>query len=214
MTKEIIMLPIKQKQVVDKITTAGFKASDFIFEPKSNEEFSLIYKAIPGYIFQRTENPTARRFEYCPGSNGEYKSLFIYLGFGSLIDNMDKWLSALKENIEIGNPWKEIEDTFESMVFNSYDEMFTVTEQENIAEKLNHLLTYFETLKIDVSKIADDIEHLNEMSSKVSKKDWIILFLGNITGFIINGLITTEDTSNVWAYINTLFSGLNPTLLQ
>lgn len=216
MTTEFIMLPVKQKQVVDKIKAAGFKPNDFVFEPKSNEEFSLTYKTIPVFVYQRMAKPNTGNFGYSPASNGNFRAMFRFSGFGSLIENIDKWFNAIKENIEIGNPWEDIEDikdTMDSMGFDSYEEMFTATEQEKIAEKLNNLLSYFQILKIDVSKIKDDVEHLKEMSSKISKKDWILLFLGNITGFIFTGLITTEHTSLVWEYVKNLFSGFNIKLL-
>lgn len=211
------MLPIKQKQVVDKIKAAGFKSNDFVFEPKSNEEFHLTYKAIPVFAFQRMAKPNADNFEYSPASNGNLRVAFKFSSFDNLIVNLDKWFLAIKENIEIGNPWEDTEDiknTMDSMGFNSYEEMFTTTEQEKIAETLDNMLTYFETLKIDVSEIKDDVEHLKEMSSKISKKDWIMLFLGNITGMIFSGLITSESTSLVWEYVKTLFSGFNPKLLS
>lgn len=213
MTTKIIMLPIKQKQVVDKIRAAGFKPNDFVFEPKSNEEFSLIYKAIPVFVYQRMAKPNTGNFGYSPASNGNLRAAFRFTGFGSLMDNIDKWFDAIKENIEIGNPWEYIENTMDSMNFDSYEEMFSATEQEKIAETLDNMLSYFKTLEIDVSKIKDDVEHLKEMSSKISKKDWILLFLGNITGFIFTGLITTEHTSLVWEYVKNLFSGFNIKLL-
>lgn len=213
MTTKIIMLPIKQKQVVDKIKAAGFKPNDFIFEPKSNEEFSLTYKPIPVFVYQRMAKPNTGNFGYSPASNGNLRAAFRFTGFGSLMDNIDKWFDAIKENIEIGNPWEDIENTMDSMNFDSYEEMFSATEQEKIAETLDNMLSYFKTLEIDVSKIKDDVEHLKEMSSKISKKDWILLFLGNITGFIFTGLITTEHTSLVWEYVKNLFSGFNIKLL-
>lgn len=213
MTTKIIMLPIKQKQVVDKIRAAGFKPNDFVFEPKSNEEFSLIYKAIPVFVYQRMAKPNTGNFGYSPASNGNLRAAFRFTGFGSLMDNIDKWFDAIKENIEIGNPWEDIENTMDSMNFDSYEEMFSATEQVKIADTLDNMLSYFKTLEIDVSKIKDDVEHLKEMSSKISKKDWILLFLGNITGFIFTGLITTEHTSLVWVYVKNLFSGFNIKLL-
>jgi len=212
-SKEIIMLPIKQKQVVDKIKAAGFKPNDFIFEPKSNEEFSLTYKTIPVFVYQRMAKPNTGNFGYSPASNGNLRAAFRFTGFGSLMDNIDKWFDAIKENIEIGNPWEDIENTMDSMNFDSYEEMFTADDQEKIADTLDNMLSYFKTLEIDVSKIKDDVEHLKEMSSKISKKDWILLFLGNITGFIFTGLITTEHTSLVWEYVKNLFSGFNIKLL-
>src|SRR5690606_26856131 len=109
------------------------------------------------------------------------------------------WLKSIRENIEIGNPWEDIEnEEMNDLNFDSYEEIFNNKEQIIIEKKLDLFLLEFEKLKIDTNIIKEDIQHLKTMSGKISKKDWILLFLGSTTSWIFASLLPPEHTHTIW----------------
>jgi len=207
MANNLTMLPVRQKQIVDKIKAAGLSPKDFEFRPVSHEEFSLTYKPIPSFIIGRVSNQNLYRFD--PGPGGHPSITFQFKGFNGILEYLDQWFNAIKENISIGNPWEEIEEAKETMnnaAFDSYDDVFTAEDQLLVASKLDFLIEEFKKLEIDVESIANDLDHLKVMSGRISKKDWFLLLLGNITGWIFGGVIPAEVSLSAWEHVKVLFT--------
>lgn len=206
MSEEIKMLPIRQQQIVDKIKSEGFSTKDFFFEPSTNDWFSMYFKPNKVYSLKIVD----KRFSYCPGLYGNMNSTGLVKNWLDNLKILENWLKCLKKNLSIGNPWQEIEDfkdEMKEMNFDSYEEMFNDEDKIKIEKRLETLLTHFVDVKIDITQIKIDVEHLKNMSHKVSKKDWILLLLGNITGWIFTGLIPSEHVQSIWSYVKALFSG-------
>jgi len=216
MSGNLIMLPIRQKQIVDTIKKGGFKQKDFDFIPLSNEDFNIIYKAFPEYKYIKSEKIN-QLYSMTPAPGGRIIMGDQTRGFGQRIVSLGTWLKALKENIEIGNPWEEIrsfQNDMNEIRFDSYEEMFSKDERIKIDQKLNLLLDHIRTLEIETSQIQEDVKHLKSMAGTISKKDWILLLLGCITGWIFTNMITPEQTQLIWEYIKVLFSGFKLKFLQ
>ncbi len=206
------MLPIKQKQIVDIIKAGGFKTNDYIFTPIDNESFILKLKNDVDYHL------TIRNKKYYikPGQNG----IMMAEGESTTWDKglywLEYWLKAVKENVEIGNPWEDIEDAKEQMNemnFDSYEEIFNEEEQNKIEVKLNLLIAEIHKLNIDTTIIKEDISHLNKMSGQISKKDWILLLIGTVTSWVFSSELPLEYSQTIWGTVKTLFSGFKSKLI-
>ena len=211
-TKETKMLPVRQKAIVDLLKSNQLNPAHFDFVPISNDWFTIFYNRHSIFNFQFDK----WKFDYCPGPNGKFKVSGEIARWEGGIAQLNSWLQSLKENILIGNPWEEIEEVKErmsAMNFDSYEEMFNEDDRNRINLKLAKLLDYFEENKITSIDIKNELKHLSEMSDKVSKKDWIMIFLGLITSWIFQDIITSDKSQNIWEFISNLFQGLNIPLL-
>ena len=202
------MMPVRQKQVADRIFKNGFNSQDFEFTPLSALQFNVHYKPNRFYLFSVDQQLF---YMGVPGANGNPTFREKAKDWEGILKGFDVWLEYLSENIDAGNPWEEIQATKENlnnMQFDSYEEMLNEDEQKTFSAKIDMLVEHFETLQIDVTAIRDEMEHLKEMSSKVSKKDVFLLFLGTITSLITSAVIPANKVGDVWNYIITMFSSL------
>jgi hypothetical protein len=221
MEQELKMLPVRRNLIADKIKSSGLNVNDFLFSPVSNDEFILNYKPINEFKFWQSghrvsRDTQAKLYSYTPGSNGKLNFSFEYKGFDSLLENMNGWLNAIRENIEIGNPWDsfdEIKQLFEINEFTSYEEMFTDEDQIKTSQSLDDLVRHLETQNVDIKLIKEDINHLKTMTSKISKKDWKLLFVGSVTSWILSGQITFEHIHSLADNFSHIVKSLTSYLL-
>ncbi|MCE3225471.1 MAG: hypothetical protein K0S32_22 [Bacteroidetes bacterium] len=202
------MLPIRQNQIADLIKSHGFKPTDFEFKPITNEYFNLTYKLNTNFLMTIQD----KKHYIKPAQQGRWVTNGETANWETALLRVDYWLNALKENVTIKNPWEEIENTQNYMGeinFESSTEVFTSDEQKNIENKLNQLLLKIETLNVNIEIVNTDINHLNEMSGKISKKDWILLMLGTITGWLFTSLISSDQAHFVWESVKNIFSGFD-----
>lgn len=212
MNDTIKMLPIRQKEIVNKIKSVGFKLSDFKFNPATNDTFVINYLSIADYYIS-IQN---KRYTLKPAQNGIMMATGDAATWDTGLKWLEYWLVGLKENVEIGNPWEDIEDAKEQMHemnFDTYEEVFNEEEQNKIEVKLNLLLAEMHKLNINTTIIKEDIAHLNTMSGQVSKKDWVLLLMGTITSWVFSSLLSPEHTQTIWETVKTLFSGFKSKLI-
>jgi hypothetical protein len=213
MVENIIMLPVRQKQIVETIEQAGLKKTEVEFIPTGPNKFEIYYKKNKFYCFKIDQKNT---FKGIPGSDGRLAFQGQLKEWEGCLKALGIWVKYVLQNISIGNPWEEIEnqkEDFTEMNFDNYEELFSTDEQNKIADKLDKLLVEFERLHIDVTSITSDLDHLKSMSNQISKKDWILLFLGNITSWTFTNIIPNEHTNTIWEIVKDLFSGFNIKLL-
>ncbi len=213
MSERDIMLPFRQKQIVERIKALNFNTKEFEFTPINNDEFLIKYKTNPDYHIRIKNN----KHYIKPAQGGKLSANGETANFETALIRVDYWLNAVRQNLDAGNPWGEVENAKERMHdinFNSYNEVFNTEEQKLISKKLEQLFAEITLLQIDTKVIRADIEHLNSMSAKVSKKDWIVLLLGIITSWIFTGIMPPEHTSTVWESIRSIFSGFKLKFLE
>lgn len=212
MSDTIKMLPVRQKVIVDKIKSLGFKLSDFKFNPATNDFFVINYLPITEYYISIHN----KKYALMPAQNGILGAGGEAATWDTGLKWLDYWLRALKENIEVGNPWEDIEDAKEQMNemdFDTYEEVFNEEEQSKIEKKLDQLLLEITKLNIDTTEIKKDIIHLNTMSGKISKKDWVLLLMGTVTSWVFGNLLSPEHTQTIWECVKNLFSGFKHKLI-
>lgn len=209
-----IMLAIRQREITDSIIKNGFSLDDFEFKPISNDEFSIYYK--PNKIFSLRQSAKKTQgikkmnvYTMIPFVKGVYKETFDFEGFDVLKEKLEIWLNALRENVEIGNPWDIFGNNTEfsqDINFDSYEEVFTEEEEKVIHLKLDLLLGKIKKLELETSSISEDINHLKEMTNKISKKDWILLFVGMMSSWGLQTLAPSEVLDSIVGWTKELFS--------
>jgi hypothetical protein len=120
------------------------------------------------------------------------------------------WAQNLKNEIDIGDPWEEIQklkNDINQIHFDSYEEMFTDSECGSIGSKLELFYKEVEKLSITSSQIKSDIEHLKEMTNKISKKDFMLLALGTIAQWVLGNIITPKHVNSVLFLFQTILLG-------
>lgn len=208
-----LMLPKRQKQLVDRLFEFGFLQQDFVFTPFDNDNFQLQYKHKDQYNYVHRD----KRIVFSPGNNHQLKTTLVSKGFSDGLRFLSVWLTEMKENLDIGNPWQEdpaMKDFFEDSEFNPYEEIMSEEEQYIFAERIDNLLGEFKQLRIDTTKISDDFNHLKKISSKVSKKDVALLLIGMIGSHIMTGLIPPQNIPSVWTLVANLLRGIRTLLLN
>lgn len=144
------MLAIRQRKITNTIIQNGFSLDDFIFKPISNNEFNISYKPnlnfslfFSGSKSQSRGVKVNKLYTMTPALNGEEKYTFTYADFDDLTSKLNTWLKALKENVEIGNPWdifKGNTEFTEAINFDNYEEVFTEEDEIVVHNKLDLLL--------------------------------------------------------------------------
>lgn len=200
------MLPVKQKEITDRIQKLGFRKSEFSFTSTGEESYELSYKPNAHYNFKVDHN---LNHSGVPGSKGKHQFNGRANNWLDSLSTLEAWLRYVKENVDVGDPWQEViseQQKLNEETFGNYDETLTEEEQKVFSNKLDLMLDHFSALQLDIGKMKDDIAHLKDQSSKISKKDLLLLFIGTVSSYMMAGIIPPNMASEVWHYIIDLFS--------
>jgi hypothetical protein len=83
--------------------------------------------------------------------------------------------------------------------------LFSEKDIEAIDHGLDLISQQLKEIGLFNNEIKEDIKNIKESSKRVSQKEWFLLLLGNITGWIFNEFITPEQANNIWFLIKALF---------
>jgi hypothetical protein len=207
-----MMLPIRKSQIGERLSIAGFNAKEFELVAENNHSYKLIYTANPAFYYELNGNVP----KYCPGVNGNIIGSGRANQWEDHFKSLQIWLNALKANLKVIDPWTELKETFSEDQSNAgnYEDFLTDEEQVKFANVLDQLLIKMEELNIRTEQIAKDMEHLKEMSAKISKKDIALLLLGSGTSYVMQGLIPSEKASTLLKFIQDSFKAFKGYLLS
>lgn len=211
-----IMLAVRQKKITEKIIQNGFNLNDFDFKPISNDEFSIYFRPNNTFFMRQTGKKSMKLkqinvYTMRPYVNGEIKFEFDFDTFDNLIQRFEIWLSALRENVDIGNPWDifKSSDWFSAQnEFDNYEELFTHDDQLKTHLKLDLLLDRVQQLGIDDKNIVNDIAYLKEATNRLSKKDWFLLFSGVFLSWGLSAIMSKENVQTLIEYAGNLISSI------
>ncbi|RZJ83565.1 MAG: hypothetical protein EOO20_22570, partial [Chryseobacterium sp.] len=94
------MLKSRQKSIVDMIKDKNLIPAQFKFQPETND-FYLIELNESDFYFKTNQDG----FHMRPGLNNKLDSSANAGGFGATLVYFEKWLTAIAQEMEIGNPW-------------------------------------------------------------------------------------------------------------
>lgn len=191
------MLNVRQKEITDRIKSTGFKLKEFHFKATNNHFFELVFIGTD-FRFKTS----MKGLFMSPGLDG---GSTITANPGSWEPNLvklEKWLSIIMLEKEIGNPWEEDEDNFYfySEINEGHEDgeaSFTETEIKNIsiclAEIKQYLLSNTALTQQQLNTIQSDIKRLEANSNKVSKKDWFFLLIGLLFSWVLGGILPPDQ---------------------
>ncbi|TVR42346.1 MAG: hypothetical protein EA392_00440 [Cryomorphaceae bacterium] len=206
----LAMLPARQKRLADTIIECGFRPTEFDFEPLSNEAFNLKYKAIPAFQMKYQKGGNHKGyFNISPGPNQTMRKDIEIAGFEKTLVSLKQWLDYLRENVEVVNPWDEVESVKDEVFgdrFDSYEELLDDETIKMFDQKLTMLLEYFESQNVDVAEIKEDIAFLKTESKRAPKRSLRNQFMGIVLSWFVTGLVPPEIVPEAMEYIKRLFA--------
>jgi len=212
------MLKSRQKMIVDLIKAKNLLPSQFNFHPETNDYYLIGLKGTD--LFFKTDGGG---FTMRPGLNGKLESSANAGGFGPNLTYFEKWVDAIYKEIEIGDPWIDGNDS-NSQIFEEINEEyadlatgFNQVQLERISSgliEIQHLLITSSSLsEHQTAQIRDDIRRLEENSSKISAKDWYLLFVGQLFSWLASGFLTPDQPKIIFKMIGAYISlGIQNTL--
>lgn len=212
------MLKSRQKMIVDIIKAKNLLPTQFTFHPDTNDYYMVVLKETDLY-FKTSESG----FKMRPGMNGKFESSGNVGGFVANLPYFQKWMDAIAQEIEIGDPWIDNTDN-NSQIFEKINEEyadlavdFSQMQLERISRGLgeiqNLLINSTALSELQTTQIRDDIRRLEENSSKISAKDWYLLFVGQLFSWLASGLLTPDQPKIIFKMIGAyISSGIQLTL--
>lgn len=201
----MLMTPYRSKQVSDKIIEQKFKKNEFSFSPTHEERFSLKYNDIPHFSFDVNEN---KHVYGRPGLQGKMDYVRSFKTWEDVLSMVGEWLENLRHNIDIGNPWEDVNSSSQKIFNGNEEEILNDEDRKFIDEKLDIILEALSTMDININAIRVDLEHLKKSSEQISKKDWQLMFYGSLFGWVVNETIPKESINNVFSTIMTHFKNI------
>lgn len=191
------MLKSRQKEITKVIKEKGFKLNEFEFTPSTNIFFTVKWKG-SGFYFKTTTDGYAMS----PGIKGKINEAANVGGWDANLHQMGHWLDCVLKEKEVGDPWKEDDDEFQfyqeiNEEYADGETSFTESEIKNItvclAEIKQHLLSNAKLSEQQVNAIQGDIKRLEANGSKISAKDWYLLFGGLLLSWVAGGILTPDQ---------------------
>ena len=126
------------------------------------------------------------------------------------------WLRTVKQEIEIVDPWEEIEKYLPGSTVNlenesgnaqfTYDQVVHITEA---VEKLKkEIANNFHLKGLEEKLVQQKLDYLIDRSKKLGKIDWKNLFLGTLMGLAANLAFNPEQAKTLWTLVRICFKGI------
>jgi hypothetical protein len=123
------------------------------------------------------------------------------------------WLRNLSREISSPNKWERLQNEIKHINItndiDSNEEKFTVTEFEELEQRINTLKS--EIIKIELTEsqintINSKLDHLTTLAKVMNRFDWKSLFIGTIISIIIQLEVNPNNAKLLWSYIRSIFS--------
>ena len=127
-----------------------------------------------------------------------------FLRSSQIIKSIQDWAKRVKEYEEMPDFWdlRRDEDLLTSSQYDAADNTpFTLDEQAAISVQIAQIKEYvkktYSLTEEQMSRVEARLDEAEEASSRISRKDWILLFSGSIFTLIIAGTVTPDIAQHV-----------------
>jgi hypothetical protein len=194
------MSDVRQKQISHAIIEGGFQIVEFEFIATGQSEFSLSFKADPEFNFNSSVVTARFICEYSPASDGRLNTTVFPGTWTKVVDAVKSWLVYLRQNLDAGNPWKELINIQEEKldIDDNDESLFTEDQLYFIDKKIDIIFEAIKDFAINFEEIKNDLEYLKFEARKTSKKSWGLMVKGNFFGWFLNNYVPRESTSQIW----------------
>ena len=215
----MILLTSQKNSIYEIIEAMGLSPLQFEFV-EVDSVFDLYAKATKllfkntGWYFQFEQNSQIRdgthAAQYSPGKT-TLKVDVYKTNWSGIIKHFWVWLEYLKREITSEDKWSRLNRLVESSRFNFTDDFnqLTFQEYENLVEKIDVLKERISKLEIQpqqIEQINAKLDHITELSKKMTKMDWRNLFVGTIISILIQLSLSPEVGQQILDIIRELFS--------
>lgn len=122
-----------------------------------------------------------------------------------IIDHFGRWLRAVKLEIDAPDKWAILREANQFLGELARAELsntpFTPAEQSHISAKLDEIKTYLtesrSLTEAQAESIRKKIDHADEASRRLGRKDWIVLFLGALISVVLSVVLPPQEVEHV-----------------
>jgi hypothetical protein len=193
------LLVSKQREVAQRVLAAGFSRSDFEFmDLQAGAQITALRHQSGKY-----------RFDFYPGDNwvvnyspAEHTAESGLIGVGQwerVLTQVDLWLSYIRREEEVTNPWAAFAESTEPFDLGGDDDNnspFSEAEQDEIVRRLGDIRAYL----LDQGIVADADRHdvmarlgrIEDASRRLGRLDWRSFAIGALVELALIGYATPE----------------------
>ncbi len=215
-----LILNSQKKEVFDLITQFDLEPANFFWdEENSTYDYSLNVSCLrfaDSIFFFKFD--FVKNSHYCIYSPAEDKiRVESHPGSWQLeVQYVIKWLSSLKREISIIDPWDEIEKYIpgENVDFKSEgaNEPFTFSQVEHITKSLNKLKEEIDknyTLNQEQAAIVQSkLDYLIDRAKNIGRLDWKNIFVSTIINIAFILAMDVEQAKLLWNLVKICFRGI------
>jgi hypothetical protein len=124
----------------------------------------------------------------------------------TLLPRISRWLEEVKQDLNTPDLWAELQRDAKllgagsSMV--TENTPFTADEQREIAERLKSLGEYVSVMhslsKAQIQTLEEKLDYLIDASTRLGRKDWLIVFIGAILSYVFGAAILPESAHTIF----------------
>ena len=206
---DLFLLKVQKEKVFNSMKEMGLNPLDFRFSEVQSQltsglNVSKIFFKDSKYFFLFDFNRDEERWcQFSPGVEKmvEWEKSYDWESVGRIFI---PWLESLITEINTDDPWEifsKSQQLFESNTTEIENNAFTSEEIKLLAQKLdtieNHIISLQHSTVEEIKVIHENFTEIKKASNRIGKKDWTLLFLGNITSMLITKLITPENINSI-----------------
>lgn len=183
----------------------------------SNEKFDVLVYKDSSYYFQFAISSDNFQWKRSPGISRliENGGTDVFSAWDSMIGAASKWLESLK--IEVSDPdlWENLPETSDSLWQASEsdinDSMFTVEERKTIVQGIQEIREFAIETGMEAAEIKlldGKLDYLVESSSKLSRKDWILVVSGTLLSIATSQTFDSSAAKAIFEIAGKAFNQL------
>lgn len=219
------LLRSQRNEIFTILQNRGFTPADFDLQEidiGEQETAHLVHKTT-GYYFQiRIRRFSTPPFQatYSPGSEflNEMETCSTW---PDVIINLESWLSFILKETEAPDLWDGLQggnQLLQDATEQSSDHLpFTDAELLQIRECLKEIKSYViktKELTDTQRKIVDArFDHMEEVATRMGRKDWLTLLIGNLLGIAYNLALSGDSTRDLFGFAAIIIKKILGTML-
>ena len=206
------LFPTQENELFDLIDSLKLNPKDFQFENKKDGAKLIIDYRGFAFFFSIAESTQSRFIiKYFPDNYLSESELINSQDWKTLISHFKAWLAKVKGQVQVPDKWKLLSQAQSDFQFIEVPlgDHFSVEEYNMVTTKIDIFKESLKEINLtqeQYKSLSASIEELKESAKSISKKDWLLLFVGTIVTQSVALSITPENISSIWSIFKTVFT--------
>ena len=219
------LLTSHKNQVFQALTRHKLKLEDFEWSECASERTDdlavpILVHVPTGFFFLFDQNNEKDWVMYTPGSDQTKEQ--AYPGtWSATMSHVIKWAANLHREITAPDLWdtiKQQKQLAESSLAPSANAPFSPAEQQQIAQAIEQLkielIAATKATGEKLERIEEQTQYLVDASTRLGRKDYLLLLLGSITSFVIEHTLASDAARRLMSVATQLLGWIGPTVPQ